>query len=141
VFELAGLIAGEDYDQLFGLGNSSITLDGILDIDLLELPHPTNPNLANEVFWPEIGSVFELIVADVIFGTFAELDLPSLGSDRFFALQYDINEGSRDYLRLVVNGYDTSVAAVPLPGGVWLFGTGLVALAAVRRRRKAKKTV
>jgi hypothetical protein len=40
--------------------------------------------------------------------------------------------------RVITSGYISSVAPVPIPAAAWLFGSGLIGLAGVQRRQKAK---
>lgn len=76
--------------------------------------------------------------------SFAELStIPPGNLPSFFAL--DIISGTNgrtgvvDCCEGVINPLQPPPPEVPIPGAVWLFGTGLACLYALNRRRKAKK--
>ncbi len=77
-------------------------------------------------FLPEFGDSFDILTADSILG-FSELGFSVIGlpSDQFELSLVDL--GSIEALRLT--------AVIPLPGAVWLFGSGLLGLLAARRRK------
>jgi hypothetical protein len=118
LMELAGLDRGSEYDA-FDIGGA-LSLDGTLSISLLD------------GFNPFAGSYFDLFAADSISGSFSQLLFPELagGLSWNLALLTDFSGGT-DYLRL------SAVSAVPVPPAVWLFGSGLIGLAAVTRRRQS----
>ena len=63
-------------------------------------------------------------------GSFDSLSLTMLNNDLSWQLDYLIDEiGTTDLIRLSV------VNAVPIPAAIWLFGSGLLALIGVSRRR------
>ena len=120
IMEIAGLLPGSEYDLLSGtFGTSTAELNGILDIDLLD------------GFMPSNGDIFDLMLAESISGSFSLLDFPALAN----GLKWDLNifsdfNGSQDILRL-------SVSSIPIPASVWLFGSGLLGLIGISRRKKA----
>jgi T5SS/PEP-CTERM-associated repeat protein len=114
--EIGGLLAGSEYDVLNVSGTA--TLDGTLSISLLD------------GFNPFAGSYYDLFAADSISGSFSQLLFPELsgGLSWNLALLTDFSGGT-DYLRL------SAVSAVPVPPALWLFGSGLLGLAGIARRK------
>lgn len=74
---------------------------------------------------PYLGEIFDIMYASLISGSFDELLFP-IFNGMTFDIAYDAN-----LIRLTV------VNAVPVPAAAWLFGSGVLALAGVARRRKA----
>ena len=64
---------------------------------------------------------------DSVHGTFDGTVFPTLGNNLRWELQYLLNEGGMDTVRL-------SAQVVPVPAAVWFFGSGLAALGLLRRR-------
>jgi hypothetical protein len=115
--ELAGLIAVSEYDQVQVSGTA--TLGGTLDVDLLY------------GFTPALGNSFDILLAEVVSGTFGTTLFPSLPAGLTWNLQYLTDAiGSTDVVRLSVQ------QVVPIPAAVWLFGGALGALGWLRRRAK-----
>jgi fibronectin-binding autotransporter adhesin len=120
--ELGGLLRGDEYDA-FDIGGI-LTLDGELGIELYDL----NSGL----FAPGLGDSFDLFMADIILGDFDLLTLAALDIDLGWQLDFLTDEiGSTDVVRLSV-----VASAVPVPPAVWLFGSGLLGLIGVARRRQ-----
>jgi hypothetical protein len=117
--ELAGTMAGVDYDQLFVSGLAS--LDGLLAVSLVE------------TYLPAAGNMFDLLLAETILGTFSNVMLPVLPASLAWDLRYVLDPSNTDVLRL-------SVRAVPLPPAVCLLGAALIILAGSRRRKIDKPT-
>jgi len=105
--ELGGLVAGGEYDQL------QITGDGHLGGTLLV-------SLA-ELYTPVAGDVYDLLIAESLFGDFATTALPLLPSQLHWDLRYLLDPVQADVLRL-------RVQAVPLPAAVWLMVSALLLL-------------
>lgn len=72
-----------------------------------------------------LGDSFDILYANLVYGSFEELLFPVFDG-LTFAIFYDMNT-----VRLAV------VSAVPVPAAMWLFGSGVVALMGMARRRKA----
>jgi hypothetical protein len=123
------LVAGTEYDQLFGFDGSFIELGGTLEIDLI--------GLGGDIFTPEADQIFDLIVADEISGEFSNFVMPALEGGMFFDLQMGLNDEQREVLRLVVVGQIRNgvVVGVAEPGSLALFAIGLVGFAAMLRRK------
>ncbi|MEM7541638.1 MAG: hypothetical protein AAF384_08630 [Pseudomonadota bacterium] len=111
--ELAGETAGTEFDTLSVAG--SLTLGGTLDIDLLE------------DYNPDLGDIFVFAIAEEIFGSFDELDLPTLQLGQFQLIQ------TQTSLALEV----VSAAPVPLPPAAWMLVSGMTLLGAIRRRKNS----
>jgi len=111
---LVEIASDSTYDVLDITGTAS--LGGLLDANLLGGYNPV------------LGSSFDVLFADSIFGTF---DNSTLVADGFtFDISY-INDPNHDIVRL------TTLSSVPLPAAVWLFISGLLAigLPGLRARR------
>jgi T5SS/PEP-CTERM-associated repeat protein len=122
IMEIAGLERGAEYDA-FSI-DGSLWLGGALDVVLYDA--------GSGSFTPQLGDSFDLFMADTITGDFDLLTLASLGGGLGWQLDFLADEiGTTDVLRLSV------VSAVPVPPAVWLFGSGLLWLIAISRRRRA----
>jgi len=117
IMEVAGITRGVEYDAFDVAGD--LSLSGILDIHLLDMFAPSN------------GDYFDLFAAENITGDFISLLFPELTGGLAWDLAiYEDTNGSTDVLRL-------SVTSVPLPAAVWLFGSGLVGLIGIARRKQS----
>lgn len=123
LMELGGLVRGDEYDA-FAIGGN-LFLDGELEVSLFDL--------GGGLFAPQLGDSFDLFSAEVINGNFDLLTLATLGGGLGWNLDFLTDEiGSLDIARLSV----VSASTVPVPPAVWLFGSGLLGLVGVARRRK-----
>jgi hypothetical protein len=88
-------------------------------------------DIPKDTGWSKIGSgtLYQSLVEDEYTDTWA-----TSGSIRWIA--YEIVGGSHWPTIVQIRAYDTS--QVPIPGTVWLFGSGLAGLAGLRK--KARKT-
>jgi T5SS/PEP-CTERM-associated repeat protein len=113
--ELAGTTRGSEYDAFDIAGD--LSLGGTLDIDFLS------------IFTPTGGDYFDLFLAESISGDFISLLFPELSEGQLWNLTlHEDFYGSADVLRL-------SVSSVPVPPAVWLFGSGLLGLIGLARRK------
>ena len=122
--EIGGLLSGDEYDVLNidGIAN----LGGTLDVDLYDL--------GSGLFSPSLGDTFDFLTAETIIGDFDLLTLMALGNGLDWQLDYLYDEiGTTDIARLSV----VEASVVPVPAAVWLFGSGLLGLIGVARRKKA----
>jgi len=118
IMELAGTLQGDEYDAFDIAGD--LSLGGILGIDLLGIFSPAN------------GDHFDLFMAENIYGDFTSLLFPELTGGLLWDLTlYEDFSGSTDVLRL-------SVSQIPIPAAVWLFGSGLIGLIGIARRKQSK---
>ncbi len=120
LIEIGGLLDGQ-YDVLDIAGTAS--LGGTLDVSLSDS--------GAGVFAPALNDSFDILMAESILGDFDSFLLAGLGNGLAWQLDLFADEiGTTDVLRLSV------VSAVPVPAAVWLFGSGLLALLGLGRRRK-----
>ena len=103
----AGL--NQDMVNIFG----DATLGGTLSVTL------------SNAFDIGLGDSFDILYANMVYGGFDDLLFP-IFDGLTFDIFYDLNT-----VRLTV------VSAVPVPAAAWLFGSGVVALMGMARRRKA----
>ncbi|MCP4043393.1 MAG: hypothetical protein GY731_15800, partial [Gammaproteobacteria bacterium] len=118
--ELGGLLSGTEYDVLDVSGTAD--LGGTLDVSLIG------------GFNPLVGASFDILSADSILDTFNVLNLTS-GSGYIWDVAYladTLGPGTTDVVRLTV----LTAPAVPVPTAVWLFGSALIGLMGVARRRR-----
>lgn len=119
--EIGGLFAAIEYDVLNVSGVA--TLDGSLNVNLVDL--------GGGLFTPKAGDSFDILTADTLSGRFSSLTYASL-LDPSLNWQIDYLAdalGNTDVVRLSV------VSAVPLPPAVALFGSGLLGLTGIARRK------
>lgn len=109
--EIGGHNPGIDQDFLYIFGAADLA--GTLDVSLLD----------GYLF--SLGDSFDILYAGTVFGAFDDLLFP-IFNGMTFDIVYDLNT-----VRLTV------VSAVPVPAAAWLFGSGVVALMGIARRRKA----
>ena len=120
--ELGGLLIGTEYDVLDVMGTA--TLGGTLDVDWFDL--------GGGLFDASLGDSFDILSAEAFVGEFDLLSLAVLGEGLNWKMDYLFDEiGTTDIARLTV------VSSVPVPAAVWLFGSGLIGLIGVARRKKA----
>ncbi|RMF83367.1 MAG: PEP-CTERM sorting domain-containing protein [Nitrospirae bacterium] len=108
--EIAGLVAGSEYDQLVVEGDA--TLGGTLEVVLLD-------------FLPQVGDTFDVLIADTLGGSFDQTLFPVVEGITFDVAYLDV-EG-QGIVRL-------TAVAVPEPTGLLLVATALLGIAAARRR-------
>ena len=112
LIELAGTTRGvgtaSEYDGLDVLGGKTLSLDGILDVALIE------------AFTPDAGDAFLLFTAGTIVGDFHTVNLPTLNA----GLDWVVSNDGQSY----------AASVVPLPGAVWLLVSALGGLVVIGRR-------
>ena len=118
--EIGGLVAGTEYDWLDISGQAS--LSGVLNVALFDS--------GSGLFAPSLGDTFDILSAASIVGQFDVLTLAVLGNGLDWDVSYILNPVSTDFVRLSV------VSSVPIPPAVWLFGSGLLGLIGVARRKQ-----
>ena len=117
--DIGGTGSGE-FDILDVAGMA--TLGGKLDVALFDL--------GDGEFNPSLGDSFDILLAETISGEFDSYMLPMLDEGLGWDVSYLVDEiGSTDIVRL-------SVEAVPIPPSVWLFGSGLLGLIGIARRKR-----
>ncbi len=78
-----------------------------------------------------VGDSFDILFAETIVGEFDVLTLAVLGNGLAWDIGYITDAiGTTDITRLTV------VSAVPVPAAVWLFGSGLICLIGIAKRKK-----
>lgn len=123
IMEVAGLARGTEYDA-FNIGGE-LWLGGELEVSLYDT--------GSGLFDPQLGDTFDLFMADTITGDFDLWTLAALGGGLGWQLDVLADAiGLTDVVRLSV-----VTSAVPVPPAVWLFGSGLLGLIGVARRRQA----
>lgn len=123
ILEIAGLDRGSQYDA-FDIGGD-LWLDGVLEAALYAP--------GDGLFTPQLGDSFDLFMADTITGNFDMLTLATLGGGLDWQLEMLPDAiGLTDVVRLNV-----VASRVPVPPSVWLFGSGLMGLIGIARRRRA----
>ncbi|EXJ16062.1 hypothetical protein D779_0686 [Imhoffiella purpurea] len=106
-------IAGESVFDTLDIGGQASILGGTLEISFLD------------GYLPKEGDTFEFLLADG--GVSGSFD--SFLCDNCGALDFSFDYGS-NYMKLIAGSSTT----VPLPGGIWLFGSALGLALALRRR-------
>lgn len=117
IAEIAGLTQGSEYDLLNVTGTA--TLGGILDVNLLN----------TSSFTPSLGDTFDILMADTISGEFDILLLASISGGLGWDVSYILDPFSTDIVRLTI------IQAVPVPPALWLFGSGLLGLIGISRKK------
>ena len=117
--ELGGLSAGTGYDVLDITGTANLA--GTLDVDLFDL--------GGGLFSPTLGDTFDILFAETIAGEFDILSLAGLNNGLGWEVSYLLDDLGDDIVRL-------SVQAVPIPAAFWLFGSGMLGLIGISRRKK-----
>lgn len=119
--EIGGLTQTTEYDVVQVTGEAAPA--GRLTVDLVDL--------GGGVFVFEAGKTFDILLAESIVGTFEILNFAGPGPGMAWTTNYLLDAiGTTDVVRLGV------VGAVPLPGGLWLMGPCLIALAGFSRGRR-----
>ena len=122
LIEIGGLLSGTEYDVLDITGTASLA--GTLDVNFYDL--------GGGLFDASLGDTFDILMAEELTGSFNLWVLAALGGGLDWDLSYLTDEiGSTDVVRLSV------VSAVPVPAAAWLFGSGLITLIGLGRRKKA----
>lgn len=118
--EIGGTGLGQ-FDMLNISGTA--TLDGTLNVSLFDW--------GSGLFTPQAGDSFDILTAQMLSGQFSTYDLVALGDGLAWNISYLTDAiDTTDIVRLSV------VSAVPVPPAIWLFGSGLIGLIGIARKRK-----
>lgn len=118
----AGVSDGDTANVNFfssGAGGSTVSLTGA--------PLPASSFLTIE------GWSFELSTLNVIDQTSVLLSLKGTGI--LTGNGFDATSATWTFSSRSMNSYDMSIATVPVPAATWLFGSGLIGLAGIARRK------
>ncbi len=103
--------------------SGTATLDGTLNVSLFDW--------GSGLFTPQVGDSFDILTAQMLSGQFSTYNLAALGDGLAWNISYLTDAiDTTDIVRLSV------VSAVPVPPAIWLFGSGLLGLIGIARKRK-----
>jgi len=103
--------------------SGTATLDGTLNVSLFDY--------GSGLFAPQAGDFFDILTAQILSGQFSTLNLAALDNGLDWNINYLTDAiDTTDIVRLSV------VSTVPLPPALWLFGSGLLGLIGIARKRK-----
>lgn len=118
--EIGGTSLGQ-FDMLNISGTA--TLDGTLNVSLFDW--------GSGLFTPQVGDSFDILAAQILSGQFSTYNLAALGDGLAWNISYLTDAiDTTDIVRLSV------ISAVPVPPAIWLFGSGLLGLVGIARKRK-----
>lgn len=142
LFNSSELLPGDTLGSLTVTGDYSQDSTGILDIgigcfllcddyDLLDIWGTADLGGILKVsvfggFAPSLGDTFDILLASSLNGSTFDLLNFAIFSGKTFDIFY-----GEDFVRLT-----TVASAVPVPAAVWLFGSGLLVLVGMARRKK-----
>ena len=115
--EVGGLLAGEDYDLLSIFGDAYFEAGSNISIEFIN------------GFKPKEGDAFDLISAASLSGDLDLVNFYFMGLGEGFEFDFGFNETGFGLTK-------TNVSAVPVPGAVWLFSSGLMGLIGMAGRKK-----
>lgn len=136
-----GSISSQNTTQI--IGDYTQNFDGIFDVDFLYFNHDSldvsgtahlggtlDIDLLSEFnfFFP--GDSFNILTAETIVGEFDLLSLALLDGDLSWDVNYILDDHGMDVVQLSV------VSSVPIPGALWLLGSGLIALFSFSTKKK-----
>jgi hypothetical protein len=120
--EIGGTGLGE-FDSLNIFGTA--TLDGALNVTFYDF------GFGSGLYTPQAGDSFDILTAQILNGQFSALNLAALDNGLTWNISYLTDAiDTTDIVRLSV------VSAVPVPPAIWLFGSGLIGLIGIARKRK-----
>ena len=102
--------------------NRDDLLDGTLDVIFIDL--------GSGLTEPSLGDFFDNLTAKIIINEFGAYHLALLPAGLEWDVSYILDDFGTDFVRLTV-----SETTMPIPGAVWLLGSGIIAgLARLRQR-------
>jgi len=120
IIEIAGLNPG-DFDVLNVLGTATFVAGTTIDLHFINS------------FAPSTGDVFDFLLAEVFASDMNLVNFNILGLDSGF--QFDV--GFTDTGTFSMTALNDGISAVPVPAAVWMFGSGLIGMVVMARRKKA----
>ena len=120
LIEIAGTNPGE-FDVLNVLGAATFESGSTIKLDF------TNG------FAPSVGDQFDFLLAHAFASDMSLINYAVLGLDPAF----ELDAGLSDIGTFSITVLNDGMSAVPIPGAVWLFGSGLLGLVGMARRKKA----
>jgi hypothetical protein len=139
VMDMFNLIEKGDY-QMIGGTSTSVTAGGSFSVTSLTIGGMNQMNTFNDTGLNTVGPV-------TLWDASSSIDLSSIngwGSDTevIIQLQNDLSatsnlQGEGAFIQKKYGDIGVIVNPVPVPAAVWLFGSGLIGLAGVARRKKA----
>ena len=120
--EVAGLGAGL-FDTLTILGDATFEVGSTINFDFID------------GFEPALGDTFDFFSAALVSADPGALNFTFSGLESGFLFDTSLNADTFNFMALSDGVSTTSVSAVPVPAAVWLFGSGLLGLIGVARRK------
>lgn len=122
ILEIAGINSGE-FDVLEVLGTATFGVGTDIVFQFID------------GFAPSMGDSFDVLLANLFVGDLSLINYIILGLEPGFDFDVDFTNGT--FTMTALNDGVASLSSVPIPGAVWLFGSGLLGLIGMARSKKA----
>ena len=122
----SGITAGDQFSQMFNLETYCSSFDSCSDVDNIQ------PTSFTDIFSVTTAGYTGTGMFDVFFMMDNALSVEVLGG---FYASADFYSAWKGDIKLTYT-YDESAPEVPVPAAVWLFGSGLLGLVGIARRKK-----